>query len=83
MIERVYYTINREITIEPCPICGQDPDVIRERSDYDDYKYYAHIKCADCGIQTQEAGYYTHHNLEELNAIEEIAKIWNKLPRNK
>ena len=83
MKERIYYTTSKEIEIKPCPICGHDPSVCRERSDCDDYKYYTHIECVDCGILTAEAGYYTHHNMEEYEAIEEVAKIWNKLPRNK
>ena len=83
MIERVYYTASKEIEIKPCPICGQDPGVIRERSDHDDYLYYVHIGCADCGILTHDIGFYTHHNMEEYKAITEVAEIWNKLPRNK
>ena len=81
MIERVYYTTDKEILIKPCPICNRDPSVCRERSDYDDYLYHVHIECVDCGIQTRDAGYYTHHHMEECEAVEEVAKIWNRLPR--
>ena len=81
MIEKVYYTTSKEIIIKPCPICKEDPGVFKERSDFDDYKYYVHIGCPNCGIKTEDVGYYIHHNMEECEAIEEVAKIWIKLPR--